>query len=979
MRSCLWAAVAALSLLGVDAPAQSVYPVRLQDTAAVYLEKGQQGAVGDGVADDSDALQRAIDRVADTRQQGIVFLAQGRYRISRTIYIWPGVRLIGYGAQRPVIALGARTNGFDQDPAYMLFFAGGRLTPGAENSRRHRPTAPFPGTVPSTVVIDANPGTFYSAISNVDLEIGDGNPGAVGVRSHYAQHCFLSHINFRLGSGLAGIDEAGNLADDLHFEGGEYGIQTGKPSPGWQFTLLDSSFAGQRRAAIREHEAGLTMVNTSIRNVPEAISIDAGYAEELWVSNSEFQNVTGPAITISNENNARTEINLRGIRCRNVPVFAMFRDSGRKLSGTGPDYAVRHMSHGLTLKSLQDIGSIETSYDAVPGQDNAAGLMGAPVLREPSLQGKFVNARDAGVVGDGTHDDTAALQAVLQANKVVYLPSGRYRITAPVELGTDSVLFGLHPSATQIVLDEESPNFYGQGGPVPMLHAPKGGTTALSGIGLYAGGTNNRASALMWQAGEHSQVNDVRFLGGHGTNGPKGERLNPYNPTHSADPDPKKRWDSQYPSLWVLNGGGGVFADIWTPDTFAQAGMMVSDTQTPGHVYELSSEHHVRNEIEVRRAAHWEFMALQTEEEWGESGHALPLAIYDSRQVLFTNFHSYRVVGSRDTLSEVALVSHSDEIAFRNAHIDSDSKVTADNGVADVGSGASERFHEFSNLDVSAAAGTAETSTGVKRVAGGFYSISGAAVDAKGRVLFIDPRMQRIYRWSPAEARLDLLRDAPISATNLVLDRAGNVMVVCYDGDGTVYSFNPDAPADELKRMEPQPAAGRPGMAAWLPNDLWNMRELRTDPQLAHKPFQYVAQDGSTFLPAGSDFVRGELYYGTKMADVLRSFTLVPTSTDKPVYVTEEEENRTWVGKVGPDGALTDLRLFADRGGEAVTTDANGDVYIAAGEVFRYSPEGKLLSTVHVPERPVSLLFGGPDHKTLFILARTSLYAWNGE
>ena len=44
---------------------------------------------------------------------------------------------------------------------------------------------------------------------------------------------------------------------------------------------------------------------------------------------------------------------------------------------------------------------------------------------------------------------------------------------------------------------------------------------------------------------------------------------------------------------------GGTFADIWTPDTFAQAGLYISDTSTPGHVYELSAEHHVRTEVKL--------------------------------------------------------------------------------------------------------------------------------------------------------------------------------------------------------------------------------------------------------------------------------------------------------------------------------------------------------------------------------------------
>ena len=62
-----------------------------------------------------------------------------------------------------------------------------------------------------STVQDANPGTFYSAISNIDIEIQDGNPGASAVRSRYAQHCFLAHMEIRTGSGIAGIHEAGNV------------------------------------------------------------------------------------------------------------------------------------------------------------------------------------------------------------------------------------------------------------------------------------------------------------------------------------------------------------------------------------------------------------------------------------------------------------------------------------------------------------------------------------------------------------------------------------------------------------------------------------------------------------------------------------------------------------------------------------------------------------------------------------------------
>jgi sugar lactone lactonase YvrE len=83
----------------------------------------------------------------------------------------------------------------------------------------------------------------------------------------------------------------------------------------------------------------------------------------------------------------------------------------------------------------------------------------------------------------------------------------------------------------------------------------------------------------------------------------------------------------------------------------------------------------------------------------------------------------------------------------------------------------------------------------------------------------------------------------------------------------------------------------------------------------------------------------------------------------------------TWSVEVGPDGNLSDKKLFANQGGESVTVDERGNVYIAAGQIYVYDPAGKPIDTIEVPERPLQLVFGGKDGQTLFIPARTSLYA----
>jgi sugar lactone lactonase YvrE len=966
--------------------AQSFYPVRLEDKTAVYLSRSADplGATGDGVADDTAALQKAIDTVADTTHQGIVFIPQGHYRLTHTLYVWPGIRLIGYGAQRPVLVLAPKTPGYETGPSYMVLFTGGRIGEsrrgGMQRPANAPPVAPvaFPGAVPATIgVVDANPGTFYSAMSNIDFDIGGGNAGAVGIRFHVAQHCFLTHMDFHIGSGMAALYDIGNEAEDLHFYGGQYGILTGRPSPGWQYTLLDSSFDGQRVAAIKEHEAGLALVNDSFRNVPTAIEIEPKHIDELWIKNSRFENISKAAIIISNENSRLTEINVEGVMCDRVKVFAQLRDSGKIFSDEGQTYHVVSFTHGLIFDSPEAKGVIETRITteklASASPDNP------PAIRALPSQSGWTNVLELGAKGDGRTDDTAALQHAVDSHRILYLPSGRYLLTDTLRLRPDTVLIGLHPSTTQLDLADSTPGFDGAGSPKAMLLTPQGGSTIVMGIGLYTGGVNSRAVGAMWMAGKDSLMDDVRFLGGHGTNNADGSRVNPYNNTHSGDPNALYRWDAQYPSLWVLNGGGGTFADIWTPDTFAQAGMYISDTKTEGHVYELSSEHHVRNEVKLRRVSNWELVSLQTEEERGEGPQCLPLAIDDSENIAVAEMHAYRVVSSFVPFPEAIHVTNSRNIRFRNLHIYSDSKVTFDSSVRDDDSRVTNRELEMAALNIPdhLAAGVPAIPAHVSStlLSSGFFNASSAAVDSHGRLYFVDTVKQTIYRYLPAEKRLEVVRDSPIDPANIFFDRGDNLMVVSYAGTGTVYAFRPDTPTVEGQILKAEHASSRPGMTPILAIDHWRFDSERNMDIGGPKPWQYVSPDGSTFLPAGDDFVGGTLYYGVKMADVLRAFSLGKATPGKTFYVSDEGQKRTYSAQVNADGSLTQLKLFANQGGESIAVAPDGKVYIAAGQIYVYRADGELVGEIDVPERPTSIAFGGERGRTLFILARTSLYS----
>ena len=58
-----------------------------------------------------------------------------------------------------------------------------------------------------------------------------------------------------------------------------------------------------------------------------------------------------------------------------------------------------------------------------------------------------------------------------------------------------------------------------------------------------------------------------------------------------------------------------------------------------------------------------------------------------------------------------------------------------------------------------------------------------------------------------------------------------------------------------------------------------------------------------------------------------------------------------------------------------MTIDAKGNVYLTTDVVAIYNRQGQKIETIQIPERPANVTFGGPNRKTLFITARTSLYS----
>ena len=332
----------------------------------------------------------------------------------------------------------------------------------------------------------------------------------------------------------------------------------------------------------------------------------------------------------------------------------------------------------------------------------------------------WVNVHTLGVKGDGQTDDTDAIQKAIDTHRVLYFPSGFYIVRNTIVLKPDTVLIALHPGTTQLDLPDSTPGYQGVGAPKPLLEAPQGRhqhrerprhlhrrhQSARHGHSLDGGRALAPGRRAVSRRRRHLSAGrgQIRVL-----------QLRSRRQVRS----PAGRWGAQYPSLWVTHGGGGTFANIWTPNTFAQSGFYVSDTTTPGHVYELSAEHHLFNEIKLDRVENWDFNAPQTEEEAPTSPEAVSLEINWSRNITIANYHGYRVTRSHAPFPAAVRLSNSSDIRFRNVHVNAESgygicddngcgtflrvsKFPYENAIQDVTHHLEVREREFAVLDIPA-------------------------------------------------------------------------------------------------------------------------------------------------------------------------------------------------------------------------------------------------------------------------------------
>lgn len=963
---------------------RSVFTDRPVDSAAVYFTPEYFPIKPDGSTDVSDALQEALNTAKHKESGcGILFVPEGVYKLSKTIYIPSGVRLIGYGTKRPVFVLGKNSPGFQEvthetnKGKYLFWFISG-------NYRSERP------------VSDANAGTFYSSLLNADIRIEDGNPNASGIRAHFAQHCSISNVTIHVGKGRAGIVDAGNHLENVSVFGGEYGIDTDKSAPGWPIMLLNSYFEGQRKSAILTNEGGLTIVRMKVKNVPVAVEIKEDAPDRLFMEDCIFENVKRTGLILTDADNAATQINLRGIQCKNVPVFSLERSTNEQVSGKGKTYQITRFTYGFNANSLEDIPQIVREAEIVPIKSIIPLDAGdTPML--PTMN-HWVNIRDLGAKGDGFSDDTEIFREAIKKYTNIYIPQGWYVVKDPLVLEPNTNIIGLHPGTTILLTLGGNPAFSGFGAPQAQLTTPKGGTNIVCGIFLNADAYNYRAVNCKWMAGEGSYLYDVKFSG-HDKN-----RFF-YNGQSAANPLEKpmpvtpethdlitRAWDNQHWSLWITNGGGGSFRDLWTANEYSSAGLYVSHTETPGRIYGMSLEHHLRNEAIFRNVANWKIYDFQFEVE-AEGIDTQPLDLIDCRNLTFANFYSYRVSRMLKSYPSAIRTWNCKDIEFLNLHNYAHARVkfTSNASLYDVNSRHEARRWELARLQLT---GKENRKYSLKNEIGkaeiivtGFEFIDGLTKDSQGNIYFCEYRMRRIYKLDIKSGQVTSIADFPWNAVALTCDTQDNLIVVTkyisqpgYKNDDTrndnqplfgwrgsgglwgftyvpkLYSIRPEN-ADDSFQVLPlvdMSQVQKPQKVCYLANRTITQNEYYGGRKPTHC---FVAPDGVTIIP----------YY----EDLFRCSSIVEAVPGETIYTLDEYHQRVIHSETDTQGFLQHSHVFADGGDRSVVTDQTGNVYVANGDISIFDSTGKLIGIIEVPERPTSLLI---SRDKLYITAISSLY-----
>ncbi len=991
-------------------PDYSVYQKRFEDEQGFYFTEENYPKLKTRTDDVSGILQEAIAQVAETGRYGILYIPEGEYPICHTVKIPPAVRLIGYGKKRPVFVLPKQAKGF---PAEIPkdYWEEAEAAYGMEKVFRE----PYPGAHYMFWFIgeadcrkqnpaDANAGTFYSSMSNIDFCIEGTHPTAICVRAHFAQHGFLSHCKFELGDGLAGIFDVGNEMDNLTFLGGQYGIVCRMCSPGWPFVLTDSVFKGQRQAAVLSAMTGFTGVRLNISDTPVGFgSYIEGAWEKLYLEDCKFCNIKKAAIISCGKNRVSQQTNGRNIVCQNVAEFVWDETKQSGLIPERHDYVVEKYVCGYQWTDEKPLGEFTEELTIAEGRrpDEFLPESKCDIPFLPAMDG-WRSVRSYGAVGDGTTDDTAAIQNAIDSEQAVYFPQGSYRISDSIVIQKEVSLIGMSPISTQLVISDNTPAFSGFGTAKAILDIAKGVKVIINGLGIDCSGKNPRAAGILWRAGAGSYMNDVKFVGGHGLMYRDGRNAfdTLYNASRTADYDATKEWDYQYPGLWITSDGGGTFKDIWSASPYQEAGIAIDHTVTPGHMYGISLEHHVRSELKMHDVENWRFYGLQTEEEKAEGLECLPLEMVSCKNLLFANFFLFRVVAVDQTYETGIRAWNSTGIEicnlFNKAQMQYTFLLSYKDETAGVYAKSPEYAHIVSGCSTAANANPAAANGNIAGIpaakedtfvplAGGYNFAQGACLDEAGNLYWCDKLKKRIYRYGKESRQVLPLLDIHYKPSALFVRNGYLFVAVDYSELRDKEECNPFAAHDPnnthpffawfYKRSAKVYAVqlSNPYDTMVIPNRM-DSRAARGYVHVRPQELDYPGMFEQVAAGAVQNYwhVEGTDFVVEDTIDLARTIRLGSYLPGKSYRVTDDAAHRTVTYATDENGNYKEGHIAAGLGQYGSYEDCGNTVWVVDDALYGFD-NGKQKERVTVPADAYAVIGNETDR---YLIGRHTIYRW---
>ncbi|MBI4876605.1 MAG: SMP-30/gluconolactonase/LRE family protein [Acidobacteria bacterium] len=254
----------------------------------------------------------------------------------------------------------------------------------------------------------------------------------------------------------------------------------------------------------------------------------------------------------------------------------------------------------------------------------------------------------------------------------------------------------------------------------------------------------------------------------------------------------------------------------------------------------------------------------------------------------------------------------------------------------------------------------------VEKLAGGYRFTEGPVWSPEGFLLFSDVPNSRIHRWNPGKP-IEVFREDKNYGN-------GNAL----DAQGRLYTCQSVA-----RRMVRTDKKGKEEVLA----DKWQGKRLNAPNDVV------VRHDGHVWFtdPAfGAQMDRRELeFHGVFHITPKGVLELVAALETRPngvtlgpkgqiLYVADSDAKCVRAWDLDRQGKAANPRVLVskiDGVPDGLRTDEKGNLYVAAGKgVAVFSPEGKPLAVIEVPEEPSNCAFGDPDYQTLYITAQTSVY-----